>query len=245
MDPLAEKYYSISPYAYCGGDPVNFVDPDGRDGIATIDYDNKTIAVSQTFYYNNNSEALYRKAIVADREINNFRDGHQIIPSEISLLSQDGFSSREWSINDGSTEWTVSFSYEFIGLDSDDDVANALSSHPEANALCYDDELKSDGVWDPSTRTLTLGFKGASFGSERGTTLKHEIGHSWGLPHENLMPSSPIYGQENENGSGIMSYGKNRTIQQYEVEYGVGRILKDIPANHPSSIKKHIKTGNY
>lgn len=30
MDPLCEKYYSISPYAYCGGNPVNMVDPDGR-----------------------------------------------------------------------------------------------------------------------------------------------------------------------------------------------------------------------
>ena len=30
MDPMAEKYYSISPYAYCGNNPVKFVDPDGR-----------------------------------------------------------------------------------------------------------------------------------------------------------------------------------------------------------------------
>ena len=29
-DPLAEKYYSISPYAFCNNNPVNFVDPDGR-----------------------------------------------------------------------------------------------------------------------------------------------------------------------------------------------------------------------
>lgn len=29
-DPLAEKYCSISPYAYCGGNPVNRIDPDGR-----------------------------------------------------------------------------------------------------------------------------------------------------------------------------------------------------------------------
>ena len=28
-DPLAEKYYSLSPYAYCAGDSVNLVDPDG------------------------------------------------------------------------------------------------------------------------------------------------------------------------------------------------------------------------
>ena len=30
IDPLAEKYYHISPYAYCAGDPVNAVDSDGR-----------------------------------------------------------------------------------------------------------------------------------------------------------------------------------------------------------------------
>ena len=30
MDTLAEKYYFLSPYAYCSGNPVNFVDSDGR-----------------------------------------------------------------------------------------------------------------------------------------------------------------------------------------------------------------------
>ena len=30
MDPLAEKYYDISPYAYCGNNPVNYFDPDGK-----------------------------------------------------------------------------------------------------------------------------------------------------------------------------------------------------------------------
>ena len=30
MDPLCEKYYHISPYAYCGGNPVNAVDVDGN-----------------------------------------------------------------------------------------------------------------------------------------------------------------------------------------------------------------------
>ena len=30
IDPLCEKYYDISPYAYCAGDPVNAIDPDGK-----------------------------------------------------------------------------------------------------------------------------------------------------------------------------------------------------------------------
>ena len=28
-DPLAEKYYSVSPYAYCAGKPVKLIDPEG------------------------------------------------------------------------------------------------------------------------------------------------------------------------------------------------------------------------
>ena len=31
MDPLCEKYYDVSPYAYCAGNPINKIDPDGRD----------------------------------------------------------------------------------------------------------------------------------------------------------------------------------------------------------------------
>jgi hypothetical protein len=31
MDPLCEKYYSVSPYAYCLNNPVRYVDPDGKD----------------------------------------------------------------------------------------------------------------------------------------------------------------------------------------------------------------------
>ena len=30
MDPLAEKFYYISPYVHCNGDPVNYKDDDGK-----------------------------------------------------------------------------------------------------------------------------------------------------------------------------------------------------------------------
>ena len=36
-DPLAEKYYSISPYTYCAGNPVSFVDPTGKSTFVYFD----------------------------------------------------------------------------------------------------------------------------------------------------------------------------------------------------------------
>ncbi|MBD8389038.1 RHS repeat-associated core domain-containing protein [Dysgonomonas sp. BGC7] len=37
VDPLAEKYYSISPYTYCASNPILNIDPDGRDYWSTND----------------------------------------------------------------------------------------------------------------------------------------------------------------------------------------------------------------
>ena len=36
LDPLAEKYPSVSPYAYCNCNPVRYIDPDGRKIVTTL-----------------------------------------------------------------------------------------------------------------------------------------------------------------------------------------------------------------
>ena len=40
---MAEKYYGINPYVYCAGDPVNLLDPEGRD---IYSFDRKTGEIS-------------------------------------------------------------------------------------------------------------------------------------------------------------------------------------------------------
>jgi len=37
IDPLAEKYPHISPYLYCASNPINFIDPDGKNPIYAPD----------------------------------------------------------------------------------------------------------------------------------------------------------------------------------------------------------------
>ena len=65
VDPLAEKYYHISPYAYCAEDPVNKFDPDGKDWIyATygneqfVYYDERIHNQSDIAQYYDNSETI-------------------------------------------------------------------------------------------------------------------------------------------------------------------------------------------
>lgn len=52
VDPQAEKYYNVSPYAYCMNDPVNYVDPDGKDGEISI-Y-GSTITIGASIYFEGN-----------------------------------------------------------------------------------------------------------------------------------------------------------------------------------------------
>ena len=41
LDPLCEKYYSISPYAYCANDPINNLDKDGKEKIDALPPNNR------------------------------------------------------------------------------------------------------------------------------------------------------------------------------------------------------------
>ena len=53
IDPHSEKYYNLSPYAYCGNNPINYIDPNGLDSI----------------YYDQSGIELYRYG--NDTSINN------------------------------------------------------------------------------------------------------------------------------------------------------------------------------
>ena len=49
IDPLCEKYYDISPYAYCANNPVMYIDPDGKDIYIQYKDNNGKF---QTFHFN-------------------------------------------------------------------------------------------------------------------------------------------------------------------------------------------------
>ena len=60
VDPHAEKYYSISPYTYCEGNPIRFIDSDGRDP-GDIFRSKRLAAADFGHLYNDNSIQLNKE----------------------------------------------------------------------------------------------------------------------------------------------------------------------------------------
>ena len=229
VDAMTEKYPSVSPYNYCLENPINLIDPDGNDGNVTIDYENRTVNVNQVFYYNINKSSIKNY----DLDIENL--------FENAVKSDNGFWIQSWKIEDtNSQEWTITFSLQLVGCDSENEINDKLLANPAGNKiqLLTNNELRAinpnrkktvDGFWVLANKTITI--------TETGDveTLIHEIGHSLGLPHENLMQNSPIY-NSSDNGissreiqHGIMSYSLwNRKVQYHEVKYFFNNVLGGI-----------------
>ncbi len=68
MDPLAEKYNSISPYVYCGGNPINAIDINGEDNY-TINSLGKVSLIKET-----DDKYDFNRSSIDKRKINTCSD---------------------------------------------------------------------------------------------------------------------------------------------------------------------------
>ena len=50
VDPMADKYPGLSPYAYCAWNPIKLVDLDGEAGVCVVDKENKVLTIRANYY---------------------------------------------------------------------------------------------------------------------------------------------------------------------------------------------------
>lgn len=116
MDPMAEKYYHLSPYAYCGNNPVNFVDPNGEEPTA------KEAALMAAYVYGGKSAILYGEKLKEENWI--VSSFNTSIKMNYSNWFSNGLESVlfEKTLN-GVTE----YAYVFAGTNSLEDIAQDVT----------------------------------------------------------------------------------------------------------------------
>ena len=98
MDPMCEKYYSTSPYAWCSNNPVNYIDPDGRlvqlQDSASIDVLLNTINSSDREYMHINNDGFVEMDLeyASITQSNNYKALAELVKSETLYTVKTGSS---------------------------------------------------------------------------------------------------------------------------------------------------------
>ena len=176
QDPLAEKYPGISPYAYCAGNPLNLVDPDGTKILIYSDTDNQ--------YINYNSGTLF------------YQDGREYDGSDGLVWLTANTLNTLMSLEDEYVSAVINvlqnsdLEHRFIFNAEYRDSVEPIGEY----GLSYANEGVPVGTW------LKFSFNKAGFDDvypSYETTIGHELSHSFdydqGLQKNNLPSKYPVW----------------------------------------------------
>ena len=179
MDPMAEKYYGLSPYAYCMGNPVKFIDPDGKDGVISI-YGNVIMISTNVYLYGNGATNAVLQQMQND--INRIWGG-------------------SYAVNHNGKQFYVNFHISlslYGGKEKDEPSVIADSWNPfsrnnyiEVSNDCHRSYVRGgdEGQW------RSTGRNGKSLSQD--DPAPHEVGHLLGLPDKYTDDKGPDKGWEN------------------------------------------------
>jgi len=172
MDPLAETYYSVSPYAYCGNNPVNRIDPTGKDWVITSNRDENNklhinIAINGVLYNNSSNSSI---------DMTKLND-------EIKKQISDtySFSGNNYDVTTSVNLRTVTSIDDISKTDHVFQVVNQSDLSP-SNALAS--ATKNGLNIELGTNLVNDVLSGANT-----RTVSHELGHTGGLYDANLNNS--------------------------------------------------------
>lgn len=180
MDPLCEKYYHISPYAYCAGNPVNAVDPDGKDYFATFNDANHTLTISAVYFTDMQS---YNSARTATEFWNNL----------------SGMFTYEIDNGDDRESYTINFDLKVeLKRDPMNEFHGIRENQKESNINYYKETKRSTNI-NNSINGSTYQNRINIYNGKEKLTGAHEVGHSLGISHNNKGLMTPNSNSNNRS----------------------------------------------
>ena len=246
IDPLADKYYGVSPYNYTLNNPVLLVDPDGKD--VTITIRDGEIVISSNIYIRGSGANSYSAKNIK-RSIEKYWNKGQ------KYKDGDG---NEYSV---SVKVNVSVIDDETELKEGDNVIDVIKDSGRSNV---DRMRQNGGNW------YTRGQGAGASSSDTRQMFAHEFGHLAGLkdrytdkyiffgesiPHEgwedNLMGGGDNIDQRNTDGivsGAVKKYNKfKRAYSNYKASKNPRKNTNSRGAPSLISIlaKRYEKTGTF
>ena len=189
IDPHAENFLSESLYSFLGNNPINMVDPIGKDYGLVIDHDKKTVTITTTYYVKTGDEKSLKSATASVGTWN----------------ENNGGMTYKVGKGEGAMEYAVNFDFKVKEVDNPKgefmndrkaDVADADKSTPDKSSNVYEVVSNNDKDVSGDTHGVTRGdnYVKVRQSDADNTTGAHEMGHTLGLNHSQ---------------SGLMTEGQN------------------------------------
>ena len=156
-DPMFEKYFWMTPYAYCANNPVKYVDPSGMHFDPVVDEENKTITIKATYCTTEADKDKLKEAI----DIWNNQSG------KYTYTVGEGENAKEYIVN---FELTME-------VFKDKDAMNSAAKN--GDNFYYGDEL--DGRCNSCRAACEDGYLMYGNSETPIRSIGHEIGHTLGI----------------------------------------------------------------
>ena len=164
VDPMSDKYPSMSPYMYCAGNPIGLKDPNGEDFDPKIDHEKKTITINAIYYTATQNKSKLQNAI----DVWNKQSGNYYFQPEGS-----------------SDKYTINFNLKIAegNYATDNDAYNAMANNWGANLYKVSDILKdAEGNRVDGANGVTLSNSQMTvLPDSKLRTSGHEVGHTLGI----------------------------------------------------------------
>lgn len=194
-DALNEQYPWLSPYAYCAGNPVNMIDPDGYEWRISSyrDEEDDKLHIHMNIIgvvYNTSSEKFNMTAV------------RQAISSQIEdvfRLNGKGFE--------------ISMSTDIREVSSIDEINDKDHVFAIVDQSYFEDGTVANG--DPNGLIIALGTDliNMTLIGKNNRSIAHEVGHTGGLEHPNNIKNKLHIHDRRSNLMTQTKYGKGRNLE--------------------------------